>query len=244
MDIPTTEVKLVLDSKNSLKGPFDLSEELRKHFEVSEPQKRMKIWYLDTAKQELKKKGWIIRYRFHEGNDFELTFKKRYEEAEYFSLSGGLPAPEYFEPEIDMGVAKKTYSFSCSKKFAMNDFLYNLDLYEAKRVAIINSPAAFTDWGDKNYGFKMLSESLMYGPVEAFEYKGCFEDNQVSFEIWKLDEFLTEISLKTGTQKSAALMKKLQSDDIIKRLVLPEGKLKTEALFKYYSKHKELVISG
>jgi hypothetical protein len=205
----------------------------------------MKIWYLDTIDQQLKKFGWIVRYRFREGRDFELTYKRRFKESEFKALSiKTLYSLSNFEPEIDMSITKKTYSFANSKTIPASDELYNLHLSEARRLAILMSPAVFTNLNGVNGGFKLLCNSSLYGPVTAVEFKGDYNGTEASFEVWKLGGFLTELSFKIDTRKSEELLGLLLSDQIIKRLVIPEGNLKTEALFEYYSEYKELIHSG
>lgn len=244
MDIPKTEVKVVLDSGRALQNDYTLIDELNKYFELGNPQ-HMRIWFLDTQDQQLKKLGWIIRYRYHEGCDFELTYKRRFNESDFKGLS---PKTLYtlnsFEPEIDMSISKKTFSFSYSKTVPASDDLYRLQLSEARRLAIVMSPAVFTNINGVNGGFKLLCISSLYGPVTAVEYKGKYDGLEASFEIWKLGDFMTELSFKIETEKSEALLNKLLSEPIIKRLAVPDGKLKTEALFDYYSEYKELIYSG
>ena len=165
----------------------------------------MKIWYIDTIKQDLNNLEWIVRYRYHQNNDFELTYKKRCSEAQYkaiVSTNLGEAFSNNFEPEIDMGFSKKVYSLSYVKNFKMTDDLYNLDIFEATRLAIINSPHIFTDWNGKNEGYKNLFDSVLYGPVSAVEYKGNYEDLDITFEIWKLDDYFCELSFDIATDKS------------------------------------------
>jgi len=243
--MPVTEVKLILDSNLALNGEFLLKDEISDYFKIAHAQQHMKLWYLDTPGQALKSEGWILRYRYHEGLDFELTFKKRYDENVYKELpEKALHEFKDFKQEIDMGFSKKTYSFSYVKNFDMNGDFFNLDLNEARRLSIVNSPSVFTDWNGKNEGFKRLCGSVLYGPVTAAEYKGEYEDREATFEIWNLGGYLTELSFKVDTDKSLDLQQKLLADANIKRLVVPGGTLKTEALFDYYSKHKELTSSG
>ena len=54
--------------------------------------------------------------------------------------------------------------------------LYNLDLHEAKRIAIVNSPDVFTDWGNKNNGFKIFGVKSFYvGGLENDDYVMRFD---------------------------------------------------------------------
>jgi hypothetical protein len=240
--IRVTELKLVLDSGSALREGYELSDELKSCFDIKKPAQEMRIWYLDTAAQDLQGINWIVRYRYHEGCDFELTFKKRYSEAEYKSADGDeFDAFKEFKPQIDMSVSKKTYSFSCARLFKIEDSLYDLSLDDAKRLSMSGTPTVFVDWNGKGEGNRLLGESVLYGPVEAMEHKGKYSGVDATFEIWRLGGFLTELSFKVETERSGELLNKLLDDDKIKRLVIRDGALKTEALFKYYRKHKELL---
>lgn len=244
MDIPRTELKLVFDSARALQGDYSITDELRNYFNFGKP-RHMKIWFLDTIDQQLKNLGWIIRFRYHEGFDFELTYKKRFSESEFKAIPiKTLYSLNSFKPEIDMNITKKTYSFSKEKTVPASDYLYGLQLSEARRLAILLSPAVFTNLSGINGGFKLLCVSSLYGPVSAVEYKGTYNGIEASLEVWKLGDFLTELSFKIETKDSEVLLNRLLSEPIIKRLVIPEGKLKTEALFEYYSEYKELIYSG
>lgn len=245
--VDNTEVKFVLDSAAALQGDFALDREVVDFFKVTAPSARMKIWYLDTADQDLHKADWLVRYRYHENFDFELTYKKRMSEAAYKALVDVDLAHAFskkFEPEIDMGYSKKTYSLSYIKRFSLTDDLIDLDVYEAKRRAIKNSPQVFTDWNGLNQGFIALNSAVLYGPVEAVEYTGKYADIKVTFEIWKLDDYFSEISLDIDTDKSTDMHGQLLTDLKKMRLVLPDNTLKTKALFDYYSLHKELLRSS
>lgn len=237
--IKVTEVKLMLESAAALQDGFKLSDDLISYFNVKRNSEEMRIWYVDTPEKRLQSENWIVRYRYHEGCDFELTFKKRYGESEYKAL----PAEQAerftaFKPQIDMSVSKKTYSFAFVKLFKMGDNLYNLEEAEAKRLALDSCPPVFTDWNGKSRGYEQLSGSVLYGPVEAREYKGKYSGVEATFEIWKLGGYLAELSFKADTERSEELMGKLLGDDIIKRLALRDGTLKTEAFFNYYSKQR------
>ncbi len=204
---------------------------MKKKYGITKPGQHMKIWYLDTAKKQLDRENWIVRYRYHEGCDFELTFKKRFKESEYLSLSReDLNAYKGFEPEIDMGHTKRTYSFSYIKSIKLTDELYFFNPEKAISLAAGKSPAVFVHPN----GDELLRSVELYGPVEAIEYMGEYKGKQASIEIWKLGEYLTELSFKLETDKSEDFLKELIADDE-KRLILRKDLLKTKALFDYYS---------
>lgn len=243
--IPNAEVKFVLDSKLALNEKFELSDDVKTFFNVTQAGQRMRIWSVDTANQDLYRADWIVRYRYHEHCDFELTFKKRFNETQYDAIMNtkvGEKLSKDFEQEIDMCFSKNTYSLSFIQSFPMSDNLYDLNILEAKRLAIKNSPNVFTDWNKKNNNFKLLLESVLFGPVFAFEYKGHYHDIEITLEIWKLDEYFSELSFDIKTKRSKGMHEQMLSDLQKQRLILPVNTLKTEALFDYYAKHKELLL--
>lgn len=243
-NVENTEVKFVLNSDLALQKDFTLTDDIISFFSIDHPSQQMKVWYLDTKNQSLNNDDWIIRYRYHDDCDFELTYKKRCSEAQYKAIIDtqlGDSFSKQFKPEIDMGFSKETYSLSYMKYFTMNDDFYNLDIFEATRLAIVNSPRVFCDWNGKNEGYKKLFSSVLYGPVSAVEYKGKFEDIEIRFEIWKLDEYFCELSFDIKTDKSEKTHENMLSILQKKRLVKRENTLKTKALFDYYKNHKELL---
>ena len=238
-NVPVTEVKFLLDSTRALCDSFRLTDDVRDFFHVTRPEQNMRIWYLDTADQSLFNAGWQVRYRYHDHCDLELTYKKRFEKIQYHAIcrtQAGKAFAKKFEPEIDMTYSKVFYSLSCIKYFPLNQSRLHLSMLEAKRLAIKNSPGIFTNWGGKNKGFEQLCDTVLFGPVHAVEYKGTYQGMEMTFEVWKLDSFLPEISFDIDTNESEEAHRQLLSDLEKKRLVLPENTLKTHAFFHEYAK--------
>jgi len=242
-DIRNTEVKLVLDSRTALKRKFELAEDAKDAFKVSKRPQKMRIWYLDTVHQSMMRENWSVRFRFHEQCDFELTYKKRFKKNEYLAMleSGSQKVYAGFEQEIDMGFSQQTASLSLAKTFPLTAELKNLSLDTAKHLAIRYAPDALLDCHGRNHGLGWLDHAAMYGPVFAKEYTGRFESVDITFEVWQLDEYFTEISFDIKTEKAESMRDALCKELQAKRLVLPVNTLKTEALFDYYAQHTEQI---
>ena len=242
--IKITEAKYVLDPTRALSSKFALSEELAHFFSVDKPAANMRIWYLDTIHQDLHNMDWAVRYRYHDGCDFELTYKKRFSEQAYNAAETDLIdtfLKEGFDPEMDLSQYKKTYSFSYVKHFPITDKLYDLTIPSAKRLAVVNTPSLYTDWNGKNEGLNTLLNTCLYGPVIAVEYKGEFRGIEISIEVWSLGTYLVEVSFDSATDACDAVFQDLLLKLNKKRLVIPQKGFKTEALFDYYSKNKHLI---
>jgi len=233
--IADTELKLMLDSKQALQNNDTLSEDLRTLFNFDNEPEYMSIWYLETPAQDLRKADWSVRYRQFGDGGFELTFKKRYSEKGYKAMLESDIAKMFsadFTPEIDMEYTKKNYSLSFERIFTDME---ELTEPEAKRLAILNSPSVFTDWKNKNTGFVHLCASSLLGPVVATTYKGEFEDHEAKLEIWKLNDYLTEISFDISTKKSTQLKRNLLKVLTDYQLLLTENQLKTDAFLDYFA---------
>jgi|GEM_PF-3326407 len=234
--ISETELKLILDSKQALQDKDTLSEDLRTLFNFDDEPESMNVWYLETPAQDLRKANWSVRYRQFGDGGFELTYKKRYSEKGYKAMLESDLAKMFsaeFTPEIDMEYTKKTYSLSFERLFTDME---ELNEPEAKRLAILNSPPVFTDWKNKNTGFVHLCASNLLGPVAASTYKGEFEDHEAKLEIWKLKDYLVEISFDISTKKSTQLKRDLLKALTDYQLLLTENQLKTDAFLDYFAK--------
>lgn len=243
-NVSNTEVKFVLNSAVALSTKYNLANEVVEYFEVNQIGRKMKLWFLDTLNQDLYNQNWTVRFRCREDNDFELTFKKRYSDEQYYTMIKTDTAKGFskFEPEIDMEYTQKHYSLSYVKTFPLTHDLKNLRLQDAKHLAKETSPKVLKHWNGEDQGKKLLKQSVMYGPISAVEYHGSYKDIKVTFEVWKLDDYFTEISFDIKTEKCKELHDQLLIDLQKKRLLLPKNILKTQALFDYYTKHKELLI--
>ena len=237
--VSDTELKLMLNNKQVLENKDSLKSDFRSLFQIDEDAQYMSVWYLETPAQGLRKDGWSVRYRQKEESHAELTIKKRYEEKDYRAMLDTKYADILscdFKPEIDMTYTKKTFSLSYERVFSDD---VKIDEAEAKRLAIINSPAAFTNYKNKNFGFNQLCASKLLGPVKASTYKGKFEDYEAKLEIWKLKDYLCEISFDIPSKKSTDLkrdmLKLLAKNDLLLTIDI----LKTDAMLDYYAKKNE-----
>lgn len=237
--VKNSEIKLMLSSF-ALADEFELSDNLKSFFKVKKPAQRMRIWYLDTGSQQLMLDDWSVRYRYHEHCDFELTYKKRFSQSKYEAMLDTNEDSVYrhFKPEIDMGYTKKTYSLSYVKKFPLTDDLMDLDVETARHHAIVHAPSVLIDWKRRSYGLSLLDHSELFGPVYAMEYRGKYQGHNVTFEVWKLDGYLSEISLDVHSDKAEKLHRELLAELQMMRLLLPKNILKTQALFDHYAQKR------
>lgn len=236
--IAATELKLMLDSKQALQKKDALSDDLKTFFSFDDEPENTSIWYLETPAQDLRKADWSVRYRQFGGGGFDLTYKKRYSEKVYKAMLESDNAKMFaaeFTPKIDMEYTKKYYSLSFERVFTDME---ELTEPEAKRLAILNSPPVFTDWKSKNFGFVNLCASSLLGPVAATTYKGQFEDYEAKLEIWKLKDYLTEISFDVSTKKSTQLKRDLLKVLTDYKLLLTENQFKTDAILDYFAKNQ------
>ncbi len=237
-----TEVKLLLNEDAVMDEGFHLKKEFMKHFNLSKRAAEMKIWYLDTEDQTLEGEKWLVRYRYHEDFDLELTYKKRYAEDEFQRVaptSRGQKFLKKAQPEVDMGLDDNTYSFSFTESLPMKHRYRELDLDEAKKWAIKRCPPILENWLKHNWGFQRLRDSVLYGPVHAMEYKGTYEGLDIVIEIWQLDGYFPELSFNVATDKAekkqAKVKRVLEENGWLK----PESILKTKLLFDSYRDHHQ-----
>ncbi len=234
--IAKTELKLMLDCRQVLQNNDTLCDDFKHLFHFDDEPDDVRIWYLETPLQELRKTNWSVRYRQF-GSGLELTFKKRYSETGYKAMLENETSKMFaaeFSPEIDMQYTKKTYSLSLEKLFL--DIENDLTEPEAKRLAVLNSPTVFTDWGKKNSGFTHLCASYLYGPVLATRYKGDYEGHEAKLEIWKLEDYLAEISFDIPTKKSTLLKRNLLKTLAENKLLITNNQLKTDAFLDFFCK--------
>ena len=233
--ITATEVKLMLKSKKALHKGFVLSDALVELFDISGEPKDRPVWYLDTPDQKLKKWGWSVRFRQHK-EELELTYKKRYTEAGYKAMLDTPLSPAFdrsFEPEIDLGYSKKTISFSYIRKLTADN---QPDMLESRRLVIANSPELLTHWKGPNKGFAHLCESVLYGPVAAMIYEGKLDGLKIKVEVWKLKNYIAELSFDIDSEEAAETKKQVVRLLLSSDMLDPVNTLKTDALFDQYAK--------
>jgi hypothetical protein len=71
----------------------------------------------------------------------------------------------------------------------------------------------------------------------ATTYKGEFDEHEAKLEIWKLNDYLTEISFDISTKKSTQLKRDLLKALTEYKLLLTDNQLKTDAFLDYYTKN-------
>lgn len=233
--ITATEVKLILKSKKALEKGFALSEALTELFDISGEPKNRPVWYVDTPDQKLKKWGWSVRFRQHK-DDLELTYKKRYTEAGYKAMLDTPLAGSFdrtFTSEIDLGYSKKTVSFSYIRTLKAGS---QPDMLESRRLALVNCPDLLTNWKGENKGFGHLCNAELFGPVEALNYEGQFEGLKIKIEVWKLKNYIAELSFDIESAQSVERKKQVVRLLLSSDMLEPVNTLKTDALFDQYTK--------
>lgn len=239
----TTEVKFDLDSKKVLADKYTLNNDAAEFLHADDEGKHMRIWYLDTDSQSLMGENWTVRYRYLEGSDFELTYKKRFSKHEFetYEEANGLKDFKGFELEVDMSFSKSTYSLSYIKMFALTKELKNLTRRTAVNIAIDCAPKVLLDWRKRNFGLQKLTKSMLYGPVYAMNYSGKFGKHELTIEVWKLDDYFFEVSADVKNERADDFHQKMLKELQKQHYVLSDNTLKTEAFFDYYAQHKEFV---
>ncbi len=233
--IPATEVKLMLKSKKALDKGFALSAALIELFDISGEPKDRPVWYVDTPDQKLKKWGWSVRFRQNK-DELELTYKKRYTESGYKAMLDtplSVAFDRGFEPEIDLGYSKKTISFSSIHKLTADS---QPDMLESRRLALANCPGLLTHWKGPNKGFAHLCESVLYGPVAALNYEGKLDGLKIKIEVWRLKNYISELSFDIGSDDAAETKKQVARLLLSSEMLDPVNTLKTDALFDQYAK--------
>ena len=164
-----------------------------------------------------------------------MTYKKRYTEAGYKAMLDTPLSPAFdrsFEPEIDLGYSKKTISFSYIRKLTTDN---QPDMLESRRLVIANSPELLTNWKGPNKGFAHLCESVLYGPVAAMNYEGKLDGLKIKVEVWKLKNYIAELSFDIDSEDAAEAKKQVVRLLLSSDMLDPVNTLKTDALFDQYA---------
>jgi hypothetical protein len=229
-----TEVKLMLRPKTALEKGFALSPALAELFDISDDTKERPVWYVDTADQKLRSWGWSVRFR-QSKTDLELTYKKRYTEAGYRAM---LETPlsdafnRTFEPEVDLGYSKKTISFSYVRQYKSEE---QPDALESRRLALLHCPDLLTHWKGANKGFAQLCQSQLFGRVAAMNYEGVLDGIKIKIEVWKLKNYIAELSFDIESAQAAKIKKQVVRLLLSSAMLDPVNTLKTDALFDQYA---------
>ncbi len=235
-EVKNTEVKILLKRDTVMEKGFELKRDFEEYFMIKKRAAVMKIWYLDTIGQDFNNENWSVRYRYHDGCELELTYKKRFDtgiaDSEKISSSDIYKRflDNGFQAEYDKGYKENTLSFSYAVKIPHENKM-ELALYTAKNIALENCPRVLTGWKNDNWAINSLQRSRFYGPVDAREYKGSYNDLKIGIEIWKLSRYMPELSfdIKTGKAQEThdELIKILSS----KNWFVPKDFLKTQMLY-------------
>ncbi|MCM3174835.1 MULTISPECIES: CYTH domain-containing protein [Paenibacillus] len=209
--------------------------------------------YFDTNARELDEEGWNVRFRKKEDkNNYELTYKKRYPiingdvnaALTLANQEGFDSSDDNYEAEIDWGYGKQTLSFSNTKKVdsPKNSGINLPSDQEALKMLLDKLPGKLNKWSSSNWGKQKLTDSRVYGPVTFQRYKGTWNGQEMTLEVWPIRnaagtgvENIVEVSFKTDNASTVSdlrnqLMQVLEN----KQWLLPADGLKTQLILERY----------
>lgn len=209
--------------------------------------------YFDTNALELNEEGWNVRFRKKEDkNNYELTYKKRYPiingdvnaALTLANQEGFDSSDDNYEAEIDWGYGKQTLSFSNTKKVdsPKNSGINLPSDQEALKMLLDKLPGKLNKWSSANWGKQKLTDSRVYGPVTFQRYKGTWNGQEMTLEVWPIRdaagtgvENIVEVSFKTDNASTVSglrdqLMQVLEN----KQWLLPADGLKTQLILERY----------
>ena len=209
--------------------------------------------YFDTNALELNEEGWNVRFRKKEDkNNYELTYKKRYPiingdvnaALTLANQEGFDSSDDNYEAEIDWGYGKQTLSFSNTKKVdsPKNSGINLPSNQEALKMLLDKLPGKLNKWSSSNWGKQKLTDSRVYGPVTFQRYKGTWNGQEMTLEVWPIRdaagtgvENIVEVSFKTDNASTVSdlrnqLMQVLEN----KQWLLPADGLKTQLILERY----------
>ena len=251
--IPNYEVKFILDSSQVVSDSGKLKKTYRTEFKTGNDYKTIGVEYVETADYSFYNEGWTNRIRIKEnGEDFELTYKKRYtiengdiEAALTKANEDGFDISDTnYEAQVDWNYSKMTLSIS-NNKTASNNGYSDLELPGKKKAIKIlsnNMPGKEENWMTKAWGTAKIENGKKCGPIYYLKYSGEIAGVDVDIEIWPITaagsdaaEYITEISFKEDTYDAAAanregVMSALESYGILQT----EDTLKTKKILDAY----------
>ncbi|MDR6724803.1 hypothetical protein J2W91_003271 [Paenibacillus amylolyticus] len=209
--------------------------------------------YFDTNALELNEEGWNVRFRKKEDkNNYELTYKKRYPiingdvnaALTLANQEGFDSSDDNYEAEIDWGYGKQTLSFSNTKKVdsPKNSGINLPSDQEALKMLLDKLPGKLNKWSSSNWGKQKLTDSRVYGPVTFQRYKGTWNGQEMTLEVWPIRdaagtgvENIVEVSFKTDNASTVSdlrnqFMQVLEN----KQWLLPADGLKTQLILERY----------
>ncbi|WP_338541340.1 CYTH domain-containing protein [Paenibacillus tundrae] len=209
--------------------------------------------YFDTNALELNEEGWNVRFRKKEDkNNYELTYKKRYPiingdvnaALTLANQEGFDSSDDNYEAEIDWGYSKQTLSFSNTKKVdsPKNSGINLPSDQEALKLLLDKLPGKLNKWSSSNWGKQKLTDSRVYGPVTFQRYKGTWNGQEMSLEVWPIRdaagtgvENIVEVSFKTDNASTVSDLRN-QFMQVLedKQWLLPVDGLKTQLILERY----------
>ncbi|WP_397350746.1 CYTH domain-containing protein [Paenibacillus xylanexedens] len=209
--------------------------------------------YFDTNALELNEEGWNVRFRKKEDkNNYELTYKKRYPiingdvnaALTLANQEGFDSSDDNYEAEIDWGYSKQTLSFSNTKKVdsPKNSGINLPSDQEALKMLLDKLPGKLNKWSSSNWGKQKLTDSRVYGPVTFQRYKGTWNGQEMSLEVWPIRdaagtgvENIVEVSFKTDNASTVSDLRN-QFMQVLedKQWLLPADGLKTQLILERY----------
>ncbi|KYK58872.1 hypothetical protein DCS_05890 [Drechmeria coniospora] len=219
--VPDYEVKVLLKPSEVLGSNNKLIDAVLSAFSIPSSTKKMNVQFVDTKKQDLYTKGWNLRIRKKEGGEeFELTYKKRYPigDGDSSTAKGNIDAAlktaeqdgfdsttsRTFQAQVDVGYQKQTLSISHDETISDTGFeAIDLPLAEESRKFLIdNAPEKFKIWLADNLGSDDLADCVVYGPVLAKRSKGTWDVFKLSIEVWPIRKSKTDASLELIVEAS------------------------------------------
>lgn len=251
--VPNYELKFLLDSSQILDEDHKLTEEFQEYFYTGNTYKTIGVEYIETSEYDFSNAGWTNRIRIKEnGENFELTYKKRYTiengdintaltkaNEEGFDISD-----TNYEAQVDWGYEKMTLSISNNKK-ASNSGYDEMELPGKKNAIKIikdNMPGKEKNWYEEKWGEECIEAGKKCGPVYYSKYQGEISGIAVDIEVWPLytettdsTEYITELSFKEDTYDEAFMNRENVMEELEQKgILLHEDSLKTQKILKAY----------
>lgn len=249
---PDYEVRLLLKPNKVLSSEHELTDTVLSTFNMPPAFTKLNVQFLDTSCKEIYAAGWSVRIRKEHGDDFELTYKKRYtitggdiDAALTAANNDGFDAGDTkYKAQVEWGYQKKTLSISRTKTKA-DSTKSGTDLpgeSKSRKMLIDGAPDKFANLGHKKWGTSALAMSRIFGPVHVKRFVGTWKAMPLYLEIWPLlnsggssIEYIVEASFKTKDRTTASvehcnLVAFLQSEDWF----LAQDSLKTQLIMERY----------
>ncbi|PGP40639.1 hypothetical protein CN993_25020 [Bacillus thuringiensis] len=211
------EIKFFLDITKALNEKNEIKKDIIDIFQISNL-KQKDIQFIDAVNNDMYNDGWILRNRKKEGDDkYELTYKKRYEiidsntdsVLEQAKGEGVIQNNEEYELEWEWGYTKQKLSVSFEEKPEATTSATGMpSIDELKKLFLHNSPKAFINWKNKDYGVEKINRSRACGPIHAKVYEGKWDESNITIEIWSKiinnrTESIIEVSKKVKDESIA-----------------------------------------